>query len=47
MNLLDFSWLQIFVYIFSIYFCIKYAPIFYWRNCFDLRLKIDIVVMII
>jgi hypothetical protein len=38
------------LYVFSVfYFCIliEYAPIFYWRNCFDLRFKIDIVVMII
>jgi hypothetical protein len=38
------------VCIFSNYFCIliiKYAPIFYLRNCFDIRFKIDIVVMII
>ena len=41
MILLDFV-LQIFVYIFSIYLCIVYVPIF-----FDLRFKIVIVVMII
>jgi len=38
------------LYIFSVsIFCIliKYAPEFNWRNCFDLRFKIDIVVMIV
>ncbi len=46
MILLDFLLLQVFVYIFSIYYAFVYAPIF-WRSCFDLRFKIDIVVMII
>jgi hypothetical protein len=45
MILLDFV-LQIFVYIFSIFLCIVYAR-YFWRNCFDLRFKIDAVVMII
>ncbi len=36
--------LQIFVYIFSIYLCIVYAPILL-AQLFDLRFKIDIVVM--
>ncbi len=49
----EFAWFCCCKYlcIFSVFiFCIlivKYAPIFYWRSCFDLRLKIDIVVMII
>jgi hypothetical protein len=43
MIMLDFE-LQIFVYIFSIYLCIVYAPIFL-GNCFNLRFKIDILVM--
>jgi hypothetical protein len=37
LNPLGFLWLQIFVYIFSIYFSafvIEYAPVFNWRNCF-------------
>jgi hypothetical protein len=45
MILLDFV-LQIFVYIFSIYVHCVCANIF-WRDCFNLRFKIDIVVMII
>jgi hypothetical protein len=45
MILLDFV-LQIFVYIFSIYLCIVYAPIF-CAIVFNLRFKIDVVVMII
>jgi hypothetical protein len=45
MVLFDFV-LQIFVYIFSIYSCIVYAQ-YFWRNCFNLRFKIDVVVMII
>ncbi len=39
-----------YLFIFSVFiFCIliKYAPIFYLRNCFNLRFKIDIVVMIV
>jgi hypothetical protein len=39
--------LQIFVYIFSIYLCILYAPIFLAQFFLKLRLKIDVVVMII
>ncbi len=39
--------LQIFVYIFSIYLCIVYAPIFLAQLCLNLRFKIDVVVMII
>jgi hypothetical protein len=35
------------VYIFSIHLCIVYAPIFFGAIVFDLRFKIDIVVMII
>ncbi len=48
-NLLDFSWLQIFVYIFSILFLNLYQVCanINWCNCFNLRFKIDIVVMII
>ncbi len=38
--------LQIFVYIFSIYYAFKYPPIFL-GNCFNLRFKINVVVMII
>jgi hypothetical protein len=45
MILLDFV-LQIFVYIFSIYLCIVLRQ-YFWRNCFNLRFKIDVVVMII
>ncbi len=48
-NSLDFSGCK-YLYVFSVlYFCIliEYAPIFYWRNCFDLRFKFNIVVMII
>jgi len=39
--------LQIFVYIFSIYFMHLSMRQYFWRNCFNLRFKIDIVVMII
>ncbi len=49
-NSLDFPGCKYLYVISVIYFCIliiKYAPIFYWRTCFDLRFKIDIVVMII
>jgi hypothetical protein len=46
MILLDFV-LQIFVYIFSIYLCIMYAPIFFGAIVLNLRFKIDTVVMII
>ncbi len=35
------------MYIFSIHLCIVYAPIFFGAIVFDLRFKIDIVVMII
>ncbi len=51
-RLLMFLWfclifmLQILVYIFSIYLCILYAPIF-GAIVFNLRFKIDVVVMII
>ena len=46
MILLDFM-LQIFVYIFSIYLCIVYAPIFFGAIVLTLGLKISIVIMII
>jgi hypothetical protein len=40
-----------YLYVFSViiyaFLFVKYAPIFYWCICFDLRLKINIVVMII
>ncbi len=39
--------LQIFVYIFSIHLCIVYVQTFFGAIVFDLRFKIDIVVMII
>ncbi len=34
------------MYIFSIYYAFEYAP-YFWRNCFNLRFKINVVVMII
>ncbi len=42
-NLLDYSWLQIFVYISSIYVLHSYKVCanINWRNCFDLRFKYD------
>jgi hypothetical protein len=43
MILLDFV-LQIFVYIFIYALCMRQ---YFWRNCFNLRFKIDIVVKII
>jgi hypothetical protein len=48
-NLPVFSFCQ-YLYIFSVsIFCIliRYAPIFNSRNCFDLRFKINAVVMIV
>ncbi len=38
--------LQIFVYI-SVFIAHLSIRQYFWRNCFDLRFKIDIVVMII
>ena len=45
MILLDFAAANICVY-FSIYYALSVRQ-YFWRNCFDLRFKIDIVVMII
>jgi hypothetical protein len=39
--------LQIFVYIFSIYFMHLSMRQYFWRSCINLRFKFDIVVMII
>jgi hypothetical protein len=44
-NCLGFPVVEHSVFIFCI--LIKYAPVFNWRNCFDLWFKIDIVVMIV
>jgi hypothetical protein len=44
--LLDFVTANI-AYVFSIYFAHLSARLYFWRNCFNLRFKINVVVMII
>ncbi len=47
MILLDFVTANICVYIFQYLFMHLSMRQYFWRNCFDLRFKIDIVVMVI